>query len=260
MITTQRTLNDCAIAMTLLRRNSGRSGLLLLACCLVFLSVLGCSSPPGAVADGYASADVDTWHDADGDGARDSAEDPLPWITIQMADASSMTDSTGHGTVGVFKPGCTRKCWKGESVSVNVPPVYRATTPTEYALTGQGLAYEFGFQMAEDAQPAFFPDQPGWYQAFLNRGLSLTAFHYSANDDRLVVSFDHADSPDKDAFYRDIFGVLRTLEKTDEISVEQLEISTVPSSDVTVCDMRVVDEWSGKISPAEIVATHCQSP
>lgn len=260
MITTQRTLNDCATAMTALHRNYGRSGLLVLVCCLIFLGVLGCSPPLGAVADGYASADVDTWHDADGDGQRDSGEDPLPWITIQIADVSSMTDSTGRGTVGVFKPGCTRKCWQGESVSVDVPPGYRATTPAEYALTGQGLAYEFGFQMAEGAQPATFPGQPGWYQAFLNRGLSLTAFHYSANDDRLLVSFDNVGSPDEDAFYRDIFDVLSTLEKTDGISVEQLEVSTVPSSDVTVCDMSVVDGWSGKISPTEIVATHCQSP
>lgn len=259
MITTQRTLNDCATGVTHLHRSSGRGALLVLASCLVFLGVFGCSPPPGAVADGYASADVDTWYDADGDGARDSGEDPFPWITIQMADASSMTNSSGHGTVGVFKPGCARKCWKGEAVSVGVPPGYRATTPTEFALTGQGLSYEFGFQPADGTPSAPFPDQPGWYQAFLNRGLSLTAFHYSANDDRLVVSFDAASSSDEDAYYRDIFDVLRTLEKTEGISVEQLEITTLPSSDVATCDMSVVDDWSGKISPAEIVATRCQS-
>ena len=81
MITTQRTLNDCATGVTLFQRNSGHGALLVLACCLVFLGVLGCSPLPGAVADGYASADVDTWYDADGDGQRDSdanQEQPTP--------------------------------------------------------------------------------------------------------------------------------------------------------------------------------------
>jgi hypothetical protein len=216
--------------------------------------ISGCS---GTAADGYASANVQTWHDSDGDGEKDAGESLLPWVTIQLAYESSITDSNGQGTVGVFKPGCVSRCWKDEAVSVKVPPGYKATTPTEIDLTGQDDTYIFGFQLEEGAQPSSFPNEPDWFQAFPNRGLDLMAFHYATDDKRLAVSFKGMGSSDEDALYRNVFDVVRTLKKIEGISVEWLEI-TIPPDNVAVCEMSKVEEWVGKISPSEIVSTYCQ--
>lgn len=231
------------------------------ACAGVFslLGVSGCASPPGAAVDGYASAQVETWYDADGDGEKDPGESPLPWVTIQMAYERSITDSNGQGTVGVFKPGCARKCWKGESVLVVVPPGYRATTPTEMGLTGPEDTYAFGFQPEEGAEPPTFPDEPDWARAFINRGQAPVEFDYDADEGRLAVAFETGGSPDQDALYGDIFEVIRTLREIEGVSVERVEITNLPSGPVVVCEMSEVEAWTGKISPAEIVSTYCQT-
>lgn len=237
-----------------------RKCLLLAICAGVFYLFItpGCSYPPGAVADGYASANVQTWNDSDEDGEKDAEESPLPWVTVQMAYELSITDSRGQGTVAVFKPGCAHKCWEGESVSVLVPPGYRATTPVEMDLTGEDRTYAFGFRREQGTQPLSFPNEPDWFQAFPNRGLDLTTFHYSVDDKRLAVSLDSTSSPDKNAFYRDVFDVIRTLKRIEGILVQEVEITAIPSDNVAVCELQQVEEFLDRVAPVEIVSTYCQ--
>jgi hypothetical protein len=225
----------------------------------LLIGVSGCVFPPGAAVDGYTSAQVETWRDVDGDGEKDPDESPLPWVTIQMAYERSMTDSSGRGTVGVFKPGCARKCWKGESVSALVPPGYRPTTPTEVDLTGAEDSYLFGFQPEAGAESPTLPGEPDWVWAFFNRGLDLVDFDYDAVENRLAVAVDASRSLDQDALYGEIFDVIQTLRKMEGVPIERVEITSLPSGSVVVCGMSEVEAWVGKISPAEIVSTYCQS-
>lgn len=223
------------------------------------LGVAGCVSPPGAAVDGYANANVVTWYDADGDGEKDPDEPPVPWVTIEIDYERSITDSTGQGAVGVFKPGCARRCWEGESVSVLVPPGYRATTPTEVDLTGAEGIYAFGFQPEDGLRLPSFPDEPDWAQAFANRGLDLVDFRYDADGNRLAVGFATDGSSDQGALYGDIFEVIRALKKIEGVPIEGVEITSLPSGPVVVCEMSQVEAWDGKIPPAEIVSTYCQT-
>lgn len=225
---------------------------------LLVAAAAGCVFPPGAAVDGYASAAVETWHDADGDAQRDAGEAPLPWVTVGMAYERSITDSGGKGRVTLFKPGCARRCWQGESLLVEVPPGYRATGPTELNLTGSEDAYAFGFQSEKETQPRTFPGQPDWARAFINRGLDLVDFDYDADKHRLAVGLEAGGSPDQDALYGDIFDVILTLRAIEGITVEGLEITSLPSGPVAVCDMSQVETWMGKMRPAEIVSDHCQ--
>jgi hypothetical protein len=228
---------------------------------LLLVSVAGCSLlPVGTAVDGYASAQVETWHDLDGDGKIDADESPLPWVTIRMAYEQSMTDSQGQGTVGVLKPGCVRKCWQGETVSVQVPPGYRATTPMEVELTGPEEGYAFGFEPEAGAELTLSPDEPDWAKAFHNRGLDLVELRYDEGDGLLELRLDTGDSPGDDAFYRDIFGVIELLKSIEGVSVKRLEVTSLPSNQVAACEMSEVEAWIGKIPPAEIIATYCQSP
>ncbi len=66
-------------------------------------------------------------------------------------------------------------------------------------------------------------------------------------------------SPDQGALYGDIFEVIRTLRKIEGVSVEGVEITILPSGPVVVCEMSEVDAWIGKIPPAEVVSTYCQT-
>lgn len=249
----------CVLARV--RKARGLRGRLFLAVCagvLLLAPASGCVFPPGAAVDGYASAEVETWHDADGDAERDPGEAALPWVTVRMAHERSITDSGGKGRVTVFKPGCARRCWKGESVLVEVPPGYRATTPTELNLTGPEDAYAFGFQSQQVTEPPTFPDQPDWARAFINRGLDLVDFDYDADKHRLAVALDTGGSPDQDALYGDLFDVILTLREIEGITVEGLEIASLPSGPVAVCDMSQVETWMGRIRPAAIVSDYCQ--
>jgi hypothetical protein len=174
-----------------------------------------------------------------------------------MAYETSITDSSGQGQVGFFKAGCASKCWEGESVSVRVPPGYRLTTPIAVQLKDQEHAYEFGFQLEEGTSPLSFPGEPDWFRAFPNRGLELVDFHYAASGGGLAVSFDVAGDPAPNALYQDIFDVIRTLRRIEGVSIEWVEITGLPADKVVVCQMEAVEEWRGRISPAEIVSKHC---
>lgn len=236
--------------------------LILIACAvaLPIVGAFGCAQFPGTTVDGYASAEVETWHDLDGDGERGQDEPPLPWVTVHMAYEQTLTDSSGRGTVGVFKPGCTRRCWQGESVSVQVPPGYRPTTPASVDLAGPEDIYGFGFQAEAGTELASTPGEPEWAQAFRNRGLGLVALDYDESQDRLELSFGPEGSSDADVFFRDVFDVVHLLEDIEGVSVEYLEITRLPSGRVGVCIMSEVEAWMGKIPPSEIVSTYCQIP
>ena len=225
---------------------------------LLVSGLVGCAGP-AAVGDGYAMADVVTWLDANGDGQRDPGEAPLPWATIHMDYARSLTDSAGRGTVGVFKPGCSRRCWQGESVSVAVPPGYRPTTPTETPLTGDEGTYAFGFQAEDGASGSAFPGEPGWSRAFVNRGLDLTAFHYAEGEGHLELALKAhpASNQDENTLFGDIFDVLLTLEQIAGVAPDQVRITYGPSGQTVVCPTRAIREWTGKLSPAEIVSAYC---
>jgi hypothetical protein len=240
-------------------RIEGSAFIMMIVGAFLLIGVSGCVFSPGAAVDGYASAHVETWYDVDGDGQKDPDESPLPWVTIQMAYERSMTDSSGRGRVGVFKPGCARKCWKGESVSALVPPGYWATTPAEADLTGAEDTYLFGFQPEPGVESPTPPGEPDWAWAFINRGLDLVDFEYDAVENRLAVAFEASRSLDQDALYGEIFDVIQTLREIEGVSVERVEISSLPSGPAVVCEMSDADAWMGKIPPAEIVSTYCQS-
>jgi hypothetical protein len=160
--------------------------------------------------------------------------------------------------VGVFKPGCARRCWEGEVISVQVPPGQRATTPTELALMGEEGVYGFGFQGEAGAQPLSFPGEPDWFQAFSNRGLDLTAFHYVADAQRLALTMNAPGGAAQDGLYGDIFDVVLTLRKSGGVALESVEISGLPAGEVAVCQISTLEEWSGKLSAAEIVSRYCE--
>jgi hypothetical protein len=125
-------------------------------------------------------------------------------------------------------------------------------------LTGKDRTYAFGFQREQGTQPLSFPNEPDWFQAFPNRGLDLTTFHYSVDDKRLAVSLDSRSSPDKNAFYRDVFDVIRTLKRIEGVLVQEVEITAIPSDNVAVCEMQQVEEFLDRVAPVEIVSTYCQ--
>ncbi len=227
---------------------------------LVCVTVLGhgCSFGPWAAIDGYATANVRTWHDADGDGERDESESPLAWVTIAMSYELSITNSNGQGTIEVFKPACVRRCWEGESVSVRVPPGFRATSPVVIELTGRKGTYDFGLQLKENVRLLSFPDEPGWFRAFLNRGLDVVAFHYDVDGERVALTVNPAGAPNQDALYRAIFDVTFSLQQVEGILVQWLDITLVPRDEVTVCEVSQVWAWTGKMTPTEIVSTYCR--
>jgi len=110
----------------------------------------------------------------------DKGEPPLAWITIDMLNGykPSITGADGIGIVDKFKPGCICECWKNEEVLVVVPPGFKATTPTQFKLAEENITYNFGFIVDESIERPSFQGEPDWYQAFINRGLVLSAFHY----------------------------------------------------------------------------------
>jgi hypothetical protein len=215
-----------------------------------------CWHLPWVVVDGSASATVQTWQDMDGDGQQGPGEPPLPWITIGLGYEQSLTDSSGHGTLSVFKPGCACRCWEGEVVSADIPPGYRATTPTRFEMSGPDLAHQVGFQIEESVPLLALPDEPDWFRAFLNRGLALVDFHYAINDRRLSISLDGDGGIDRYDLYLDVFNVISTLEKVEAISVEETEITLLPSSETIQCDMRGIKTAVG-MSLQEVVSSYC---
>jgi hypothetical protein len=218
-----------------------------------------CWQPPWVTVDGYAGAIVQTWQDTDGDGQQNPDEPLLPWVTFALSYERSLTDSGGQGSLSVSKPGCACRCWAGEAVSVRIPSAYQATTATQASLTGPNLTYSFGFRPDPQVVPRSFPGEPDWSRAFLNRGLELSAFRYTADQERLAVAINLADGSERDAVYRDVFDILLTLKAVDSIPVAWVEITELPAVRVTLCELETVKAWTGKLSAEEIVTNHCRN-
>ncbi len=225
----------------------------------VYTGIFPCLVPPGWTADGMATAKALTWNDLNGNGVVDSGEPPLSWVTVDFVFGypPSITGANGEGSVGKFKPGCACNCWKGESIKVVIPVGYQATTPTQADLTREDEIHTFGFQLQDSTQRISFPNEPDWFQAFTNRGLTLTAFHYSDSDKQLAISLKNNLDQDDEEMYRDVFNIISALSYSD-IAVQRLSIATTSSKDVATCDLDAVRKWAGKISYEEILASYCQ--
>jgi hypothetical protein len=207
--------------------------------------ILGCNPPPGIAVDGETVAKVLTWNDLNGNGIMDASEPPLPWITIYVGYPLSLTMADGQGVASQFAPGCACRCWTDKTVSAQTPPGYRATTPTEVPLTGDDDTYQIGFQAEDNARLPSFPGEPDWYQAFLNHGLNLVAFHRPSSTWLMISLKDTVDEHETEADrYRKLFEVMNGLEAVD-ITVPVVEITSVPSGKKAICTL--ADE-------------HCQIP
>ncbi len=224
-----------------------------------YTNIFPCWPPPGLAVDGMAIAEVLTWDDLNGNGLLENGEPPLPWVTIDFVSGypPSITGSDGKGSVGKFKPGCACNCWVSESIKVVVPYGYRATTPTQVDLTGKETAYTFGFRLQDEIQQLSFPNEPDWFRAFINRGVILTAFHYSSIDNHLAITLKSSIAQDIEGTYDDIFNIISELSYSN-IAIQQISIATNTTSEVTNCEPDVVHKWSGMISYSEIVASYCQ--
>lgn len=239
--------------------------LLALACVVIsFLLSSGCFVPPGVMVDGYAAANVETWEDLDGDGERDPEEPPLPWVKF---DYDSMTDSHGQGTWGRFKPGCACRCWEDETIYVEVPYGYRATTPIGVGLTGNHLTYAFGFQRDESIELPSFPGEPDWYKAFLYERFDLVDFHYEKNESCIYLSFNDMGKSEI-GFYETIFETFHEIPlygsgypsglyigADTDADIYNIKIYVVSTGDTVLCDMRRTGRYT---SPQTILASYCE--
>ena len=123
---------------------------------LFFSGITPCWPPPGWAVDGAARARAVVWEDRNADGIRHPDEPPVQGIMIGLVSGCEMhyvdldygwcalTDNNGRAEVSDFRARCACKCWEGATVYLNVPPGYRATTPTKYELTADSLTYSFG--------------------------------------------------------------------------------------------------------------------
>jgi len=217
-----------------------------------------CIVLPGTAADGFATAKVQTWDDLNGNGILDSGEPPLPWVTINIGWASSITNSDGNGSVGIFKPGCACNCWENESVKVLTPVGRRATTATEFELTGDKKVYQFGFQQ-DDTQHPVFTGEPGWSQAFLNRGILLSAFDYDDSQRYLSIELKSDTGQDKEQIYTDIFDIINSLMDSN-IVIKRVSIAFDSIGNKTTCELDKVRDLEGGIFYTKILKSYCQHP
>jgi hypothetical protein len=134
---------------------------------IVLLFVVN-SSPIFCCADGFANAKVFTWLDLNANGQVDQGEPPLENVAAMLIrfeqyplkqvfedihsktyfEGEGITDIKGTTNLFIFMPGCTRHCWDGYSVAVEVPSGYKPTTPIMYVLENNDLKFDFGFEKA----------------------------------------------------------------------------------------------------------------
>lgn len=103
--------------------------------------------PPRISVDGIALAKIYTWYDRNENGIVDGSESALPNVEIiyPFSSQTKYTDNLGNAETGLFKPGCSCKCWEREYVEVATPEGYRATTALRQDLIGDNMIYQFGF-------------------------------------------------------------------------------------------------------------------
>ncbi len=109
-----------------------------------FTNLTPCYPPPWVSEDGVATAEVHVFYDANQNGAHDDGERSLPNIQVNMGPEFAITDENGLGTVYLFKEGCPCKCSRNETLNIQVPSGWAATTPTQILLTGEDVISNFG--------------------------------------------------------------------------------------------------------------------
>ncbi len=233
-------------------------------CAAVAAGAAACSSTYRAT-DGAAAANVFTWTDTDADGILDPHEQPLPWVTTSIGYPDFLTATDGWAQPSLFKPGCARSCWRGETVSVKVPPGYVPTTPEQLPLTADNQTYYFGFRPTNERALPQFLNEPSWYLAFVHRGAKVASFHYS-NNGELLISLEqppHSDDYYPDEYeherFLDIYFIDIVLELVDRHDVPLYTVNLImpPSADTISCSVSTLEEWDRKLPGAEIVADYC---
>jgi len=218
-----------------------------------------CLFSPGAAADGEATAKVLTWTDLNGNRVPDAGEPPLPWVSVQLSYDAELTNAVGAASLGVFKPGCACRCWEHESVQVVIPPGYRATTPTEFALKGAETLYNFGFQVPANTQPPSFAGEPDWSHALINSGLTITAFHFSDSDRYLTVTIKNDAGQDPELIYYTLFKTINLLADAN-ITIWKVTITLTPPNEISTCSIDTINSWQGKITYSKTVQSYCSHP
>lgn len=221
--------------------------------------IFPCFPPPGLAVDGIAIAKSFTWNDLNGNGNLDKEEPPLAWVTIDIfnGDGPSITGADGKGSVEKFKPGCVCGCWISEEVSIVIPPGFKATTPTQLKLRGENITYNFGFIVDDSISRPYFSGEPEWYQAFINRGLAISAFHYTEPDGNLMIALsNNTGGFDREQSYGHIFNIIDNLEESSDIGIRRLQITT--EGHTATCKMNVVRKWVWKISYTDIISSYCK--
>ena len=236
-----------------------------LVCILVLAFTSSCFAKQSA--DPIAFARVFTWEDINSNGKPDTEEPPIPFITTRLALPDILTDLDGWATVSSPAADCAPNCWDGETVSVKVPPGYTPTTPTNYAFSARDDTYYFGFHAINPNDALLFPNEPVWQKALINRGTKVLAFEYSPNGN-LAITIDRDGTvlddyyPKEylaDEYYYDIFlfNVILELADFHSVSISEVRITFLPSSNVFVCSKSELDTWQGQISGYELLTQNC---
>ena len=218
--------------------------------------------------DGIATAKVFTWEDLNQNGLPDEGEPPISFVTTGMDYPDVLTDSDGRGSPSEFIPGGCGDCSSGGIVSVKTPPGYIPTTPIQYETAGKDKTYLFGFYPENKNDIVFFPNEPEWQKAFINRGNKVLAFHYSNGTLEITIDRDGSVSDDyypestltDDQFYYDffIFSIISELDYRHNVDIFQIQFTFMPSNAVFLCKTSDIGEWDGRISGYEILMQHCE--
>lgn len=210
-----------------------------------------CNPPEGMAVDGAASANVQIWHDLNENGMVDSGEPPLPWITFMVGDYTEggphATDKFGLGSGYEFMPGCSCECWRGKSVSIQIPYGYTATTPSTQVLTNDYKAiHQFGLKLRDP--DLAFDGEPDWHLAFLGAGFKLTSFHYEPTNSHLDMTIDNSDVSDMPQFYTNLADIFYLLRYSDEpIMFDEFRLVLSEPTTTMLCPFDSISEnwvWS----------------
>ncbi len=257
----------------LIRENVGWLILLLIAAIAAFSGKLALTtftsttSTPEAVYDGFASAMVYTWEDINANGLVDMGEPAMPYVTVSFSRPDDVfTGLNGWAKPSDFRPGCRENCWEEETVSVKIPPGYLPTTPTSVDLTGEENKIYFGFVRAENVPLTYFPGEPEWQLAFINRGLKITALHFTEAK-RLEMTIDWAGTAvdsyfpysDKESFYGFYgFYALNSLVHDQQIEINEIELTILPARSKYLCQTNRVLGQVGIIDGLQILRNYCE--
>ncbi len=103
-----------------------------------------CYPPPWVSVDGAVKVEVYAFYDVNQNGIPEAGERALPNIEIQLEKKTKTTNQDGQAMLYLYKEGCACKCGKGESVTMQVPLNWQATTPTTIPLKESVIQVDFG--------------------------------------------------------------------------------------------------------------------